>query len=105
MDVGLDFSFDFRRMMYVYILTNNSRNVFYTGVTNDLKRRVREHEKQRGLPQTFTGRYYCYKLVYYEEFESAVDAIARETEIKSWSRARKLELIKKRNPKMVFYRV
>jgi len=92
-------------MMYVYILTNNSKNVFYVGMTNDLKRRVREHEKQRGLPETFAGRYYCYKLVYYEEFPTAEDAIKREKEIKSWSRARKIELIKKTNPNMVFYRV
>ncbi len=92
-------------MMYVYILTNNSKSVFYTGVTNDLKRRVREHEKQRGIPKTFAGRYYCYKLVYYEEFETPEDAIKRETEIKTWSRQKKIDLIKKRNPYMYFYKV
>ena len=91
--------------MYVYILTNHTRNVFYTGVTNDLKRRVREHEKEKGNFDTFAGRYYCYKLVYYEEFDSATDAIKRETEIKKLIRSKKLDLIKKRNPYLVFYKV
>ncbi len=91
-------------MMYVYILTNPGKNVFYTGVTNDIKRRVREHEKEKGSPSSFCGKYFCYKLVYFETFANPKDAIKREKEIKTLTRAKKLELIKKMNPQLVFYR-
>ena len=91
--------------MYVYITTNPGKNVLYTGVTNDLKRRIREHEKNRGDQKSFSGKYYCNKLVFYEEFDSPADAIKRENEIKKLSRAKKLKLIAVRNPKMVFYQM
>jgi putative endonuclease len=86
--------------MYVYILTNPGKNVFYTGVTNNLKRRLREHEKNKGNDDTFTGKYYCYKLIYFEEIEDPKEAIDREKEIKKLSRDNKLKLIKKKNPKL-----
>jgi len=86
--------------MYVYITTNSGKSVFYTGVTNDLKRRIREHEKNRGKPETFAGRFYCNKLVYFEYFDSPTDAIAREKQIKLLNRDKKIDLIKKRNKKM-----
>ena len=92
-------------MMYVYILTNPGKNVLYTGVTNNLKRRIREHEKNKGNPGTFTGKYYCYKLIYYETFENPAEAINREKEIKKLSRIKKLELIKEKNPKLNFYQL
>ena len=89
--------------MYVYILTNPGKSVFYTGVTNDLKRRLREHEKNRGNDKTFAGKYYCNKLIYYESYDSPTAAIKREKEIKKLSRAKKIELIHSKNPKMHFY--
>lgn len=91
--------------MYVYILTNHTRNVFYTGVTNDLKRRLQEHLNERGKFRTFAGRYFCYKLVYYEVFDSETDAIMREKQIKKMLRHEKIELIKTKNPKLHFYKI
>ena len=88
--------------MYVYILTNPGKTVLYVGVTNNLKRRIREHEGNKGNRSTFTGKYYTYKLIYFEEFESPKDAIMREKEVKKLSRKNKIELITKKNPKMNF---
>lgn len=90
-------------MMYVYILTNPGKNVLYTGVTNDLKRRLRELEANRGSSKTFAGKYHCNKLIYYESFDNPHDAIQREKEIKKLSRENKFRLIKKKNPNMQFY--
>ena len=64
---------------YVYITTNSNKDVLYTGVTNNLYMRIIEHYLKRGTKASFTGRYYCYWLVYYEEFDYINDAIARET--------------------------
>lgn len=75
---------------FVYIMTNKYNTVLYTGVTNDLKRRVWEHKE--GL-STFTNRYRVTKLVYYEEFESIHLAIAREKQIKGGSRQKKIDLV------------
>ena len=96
---------EFCKMYYVYILTNHTRNVLYVGVTNDLKRRVREHEKEKGKFKTFAGRYFCYKLVFYETFDDPNLAIRREKVIKNMSREMKFDLIKKRNPYLHFYRM
>jgi putative endonuclease len=90
-------------MYYVYVLTNHNRSVLYVGVTNNLRRRVFEHTANRGKPKTFAGRYHCYKLIYYEEFTSIIEAIKREKEIKLMCRAKKLELIKEKNPKLHFF--
>lgn len=83
------------RSYYVYILTNASRTL-YTGVTNDLERRVFEH-KRRLIPG-FTQRYNLTRLVYFEEFGDIRDAIAREKQIKGWVRATKVALIQATNP-------
>lgn len=87
---------------YVYITTNPDKQVLYTGVTNDLPQRVTEHYLNRGDPKTFAGRYYCYLLVHWEYFKYINSAIAREKEIKGWSRKKKLNLIKENNPGMMF---
>jgi putative endonuclease len=84
------------RFYYVYILTNATNHVLYTGVTNDLYRRVEDH--RLGIHKGFTKRYHVYKLVYYEVFEDVGDAIAREKQIKAGSRQGKLDLINSMNP-------
>lgn len=81
---------------YVYILSNNYNTTIYTGVTNDLIRRVYEH-KNHLVPSSFSARYHVDKLVYYEIYRDPETAIAREKQIKSWSRKRKNELIEKDN--------
>ena len=81
---------------YIYIMTNPGRTVLYTGVTNNVDRRAAEH--RTGLGGRFTSMYHVTKLVYYEVFDSIVDAIAREKQIKAGSRAKKLALIEKMNP-------
>ena len=80
---------------WVYIMASRSR-VLYTGVTNDLVRRVNEH--QRGLIPGFASKYRITRLVYLEHFTDVRDAIAREKQIKGWVRARKIRLIEERNP-------
>ena len=80
---------------YTYIMASRSR-VLYTGVTNDLARRVNEHK--HGLVPGFTSMYRVKRLVYFEEFVDIRDAIAREKEIKGWNRSRKIQLIESRNP-------
>ena len=80
---------------YVYILTNTHHNVLYTGVTNDLERRCYEH-KQKKI-KGFTQKYNVDKLIYFERFDSIDSAIAREKQIKGFSRAKKLALINKVN--------
>jgi putative endonuclease len=82
-------------MYFVYILTNNSNRVLYTGVTNDLIRRMDEHKKK--VVPGFTKTYNADKLVYYEACEDVVVAIAREKQIKAGSRNDKVELIVKQN--------
>lgn len=81
---------------WVYIMTNAYRNVLYIGVTNDLARRYREHKD--GLMEGFTKRYNCHCLVYYEEYGQAIDAIAREKQLKGLLRRRKNALISQMNP-------
>ncbi len=87
---------------YVYILTNPERAVLYIGVTNNLEQRLAEHYFSKGNPKTFAGKYYCYNLVYYEEFQYVRDAIAREKELKAWSRKKKDDLIKTKNRDLTF---
>ncbi len=84
------------RNYYVYILTNVTNRVMYIGVTNDLKRRITEH--QLGLFRGFTKQYHVHRLVYYEHFNDIRQAIAREKQLKGWSRAKKDALIEERNP-------
>ena len=84
------------RSYYLYILTNRS-GTLYTGVTNDLMRRLAEH--RAGAANSFTSRYKIDRLIYFEETSDVRDAIAREKQIKGWTRKRKIELIVALNPK------
>ncbi len=77
-------------------MTNAFNKVLYTGVTNDIIRRVAEHKTNQG--KTFTGRYLANKLVYYEITERMIDAIEREKQIKAGSRQKKIDLINSINP-------
>jgi len=81
---------------YVYILTNQSNRVLYTGVTNNLHRRLEEH--LQGHVAGFTSKYRCKKLVYYEMTGSIESAIQREKQIKKGSRKRKIALVGSMNP-------
>lgn len=83
---------------FTYILTNPFKTVLYIGATNDLARRVREHFENKGNPTTFTGKYYCYQLIYFEEYTNIEDVIYREKEIKKWNRKKKESLIATQNP-------
>ena len=76
---------------YVYIMSNKNNTTLYTGVTNEIKRRVSEHKS--GLIPGFTKKYNCNKLVYYEVFSDINQAIDREKQIKGWKRSKKDELI------------
>jgi len=80
---------------YVYIMTNASRTL-YTGVTNDLIRRVYEHKNK--LVPGFTARYNIGRLVYFEETQDVRTAIDREKQIKGWRRERKIKLVESINP-------
>lgn len=85
---------------FVYIVTNKNKTVLYVGVTNDLQRRVFEHEN--ALITGFTKKYNCHFLVFYERFQQVEDAIEREKEIKKWRREKKDNLINQFNPKWEF---
>ena len=87
---------------FVYILTNPRRTVLYIGVTNDLARRISEHKANKGDPKTFAGRWYCYKLIYFERYQWIQHALAREKEIKKWSRKKKEALVAESNPNWNF---
>ena len=80
----------------IYIMTNAANSVLYTGVTNELHRRVMEHREKRG--SRFTSKYNVTKLVYYEGFRRIQDAITAEKKIKAGSRAKKIKLIESMNP-------
>jgi putative endonuclease len=81
---------------YVYLLTNWNHRVMYVGFTNDLKRRVYEHQEK--LVKGFTEKYNVNKLVYFEETTDVNAAIAREKEIKKWRREKKDGLVMNMNP-------
>ena len=87
---------------YVYITTNPNKTVLYVGVTNDLRVRLSQHAENKGDSKTFAGKYYCYKLVYFEHFNQIERAIAREKEIKKWRREKKIALIETVNPEWRF---
>jgi putative endonuclease len=76
---------------YIYILTNAHDTVLYTGVTNDLERRCYEHKQKR--IKGFTQKYNVDKLIYFERFDFVDLAIAREKQIKGYSRVKKIALI------------
>ena len=82
---------------WMYMLTNKGRTVLYTGVTNDLQRRLFEHRTGQD-PNGFAWNYQCWTLVYFESFKYVKQAIAREKQVKNWERAWKEELIATENP-------
>lgn len=77
-------------------MTNKTRTVLYTGVTNDLSRRVWDHKNKKG--SSFTKKYNVTSLVFYEDFQNVYDAITAEKKIKAGSRAKKIQLIESMNP-------
>jgi putative endonuclease len=81
---------------YVYFMTNSNNRVLYIGVTNDLVRRMAEHKAK--INPSFTSKYNCYKLVYFEEFENITNAIEREKQLKKWKRQWKNVLVNFDNP-------
>jgi len=84
------------KQYYIYIMTNKGNTLLYTGVTNDLKKRVYEHKEK--LVDGFTKKYNINKLIYYEAFDNASSAITREKKIKGGSRQKKVNLIRSLNP-------
>ncbi|MCX6082802.1 MAG: GIY-YIG nuclease family protein [Chloroflexi bacterium] len=84
------------KQYYVYIMTNAYNTVLYTGVTNNLQRRVLEHQSGKG--GVFTQKYKIHKLVYYEAGDDINIAIMREKQIKAGSRQKKIDLINEMNP-------
>jgi putative endonuclease len=84
-----------RRFYFTYIMSNTSMTL-YIGFTNNLERRVWEHKN--GVGSVFTSSYHFDRLVYFEQTTDVVGAIAREKQLKGWSRERKIELVKRMNP-------
>ncbi|MEO1707834.1 MAG: GIY-YIG nuclease family protein [Pseudomonadota bacterium] len=83
-------------MFYVYMMTNKNNTVIYTGHTDDLAKRVFEHQNHQH--KGFTDRYNCEKLVWYEAHENRDDAKERERRIKRWARSWKVTLVQEMNP-------
>ncbi|MBK7666120.1 MAG: GIY-YIG nuclease family protein [Sphingobacteriaceae bacterium] len=88
------------KTMFVYIMSNHTRTTFYTGVTNNLERRVAEHKSLKGSA-AFTSKYKLVDLVYYEEIFGTIEAISRKKQIKNRPRHWKLNLIRELNPEMM----
>ena len=84
------------RSYYVYIMTNPSRTL-YTGITSNLRRRVYQHKSK--TIAGFTSRYNINRLVYFEVFHDVRNALAREKQIKAWTRAKRLALVESKNPR------
>jgi putative endonuclease len=89
-DMARDYNF------WIYIVANRNHSVLYIGVTNRLSRRTWEHREESSSGSAAT--YQCTKLVYYEWYRDIRDAIARESQLKKWSRAKKVTLINRLNP-------
>ena len=84
---------------YVYILSCNSNKTLYIGVTNDLRRRLKEHKS--GQIDGFSKTYKTHKLVYFEEYGEIEKAIVREKQLKHWVRAKKNALVETKNPNWI----
>ncbi len=82
---------------YVYIMANKPSGVIYIGVTDSIEERVKEH-KLKVFAKSFTAKYNCDKLIYFEEFDDGFDAEKREKQFKKWKRDWKIELIEEMNP-------
>ncbi|WP_353777481.1 GIY-YIG nuclease family protein [Winogradskyella sp. 3972H.M.0a.05] len=87
---------------YVYILTNKSKTVLYTGITNNLKERLFFHQNPEPFSKAFTAKYKCFFLIYYEHFHDVNDAIKREKQIKGLSRKKKENIISEFNKNWSF---
>ena len=83
---------------YTYIMMNGRNTVIYVGITNDIERRTAEHK--HGKIKGFTQKYNVKKLVYYETYSNPQEAIDREKQIKRWSKYKKINLIRKKNPEL-----
>ncbi len=83
------------KTFFAYILSNASRTL-YVGFTNDLERRIHEHRAKQA--DSFTRKYNITMLAYMEEFDSSLEAIAREKQLKGWSRTKKVTLVERANP-------
>ena len=95
-DLIINSELNFMNASYVYILSSGRNGTLYTGVTNNLVRRVWEHKSK--LAKGFTLQYDVDKLVYYEEYQDIIMAIQREKRLKKWLRKWKISLIEKNNP-------
>jgi len=84
------------KLYFVYILASKRNGTLYIGMTSNLLKRVDQHRKE--LVKGFTAKYGVHRLVYYEQYHNADDAIKREKQLKKWNRKRKLELIETDNP-------
>lgn len=87
---------------WAYITTNPKKTTIYTGVSNNLNRRIKEHYENRGHSDSFAGKYYCYNLIYFEEFRRPMEAIRFEKKVKGWDRSKKEDLIATMNPEWNF---
>lgn len=83
---------------YVYILTNKANTLFYIGISGNIKTRLFQHRKH--LIKGFTDKYNITKVIYIESFNSIIEAIEREKQLKGWKREKKIELIKTLNPNL-----
>jgi len=90
---------------YTYMLTNYTKKTLYTGVTNDIERRIYEHYFGTDQKESFTFKYKCYYLVYYERHQYINHAIEREKEIKGWTRVKKNMLVEQENPTWRFLNI
>ena len=86
----------FVQYYYVYILTNWNNKVIYTGITNNLERRLLEHKN--GIVDGFTKKYNVHKLVWFDYTTDVLSAIEKEKQIKGWTRAKKNALVEENNP-------
>lgn len=87
---------------FLYITTNPSKTVYYTGISNNLEQRLIEHYLNRGESYVFAGEFFCYGLLYYERYTQIKEAIKREKQIKGWRRDKKENLIRSLNPEFRF---
>ncbi|OGJ51384.1 hypothetical protein A2307_02435 [Candidatus Peregrinibacteria bacterium RIFOXYB2_FULL_33_20] len=81
---------------FIYIIASKRNGTLYVGMTNNLERRITEHKEQ--INKSFSSKYNISRLVWYEEFDTAISAIEKEKQIKKWKREWKINLIEKDNP-------